>query len=198
MKHILKILIASSFFINLSAGLLGPIYAIFVEEIGGDLLTAGTAYAVFSIATGVLIFFLGKWEDQLKHQEKILIIGRILMVIGTAGYLIVDNSAKLFAVQIILGISEALIMPAYSSLFSKNLTKGKFASQWGYWDSLIYITIGISAILGSWIASTYGFQTLFIVMTIASIFSLLSTLFLIKRFDDFFKKKRVKKEEILR
>ena len=82
MRRILKILILSSFFINLAAGLFGPIYAIFVEEIGGDLLTAGTAYAIFAIASGSLIFMLGKWEDKVKHQEKLLVFGRFLAVIG--------------------------------------------------------------------------------------------------------------------
>ena len=76
MRRILKILILSSFFINLAAGLFGPIYAIFVEEIGGDLLTAGTAYAIFAIASGSLIFMLGKWEDKVnsalsKEADKI-------------------------------------------------------------------------------------------------------------------------------
>ncbi len=181
MKSTLKILLWSSFFINLSAGLLGPIYAIFVEEIGGDLLTAGISYAVFSIATGVLIFFLGKWEDKVKHQANILILGRVLAVIGIAGYLFVKSPLTLFGVQIVLGISEALVMPAFDGLYSKNLSKGKFASQWGYWDAMAYTTMGVSAILGAFVAKQFGFQILFIVMTIASIFSLATILLLKKK-----------------
>lgn len=178
MKFTLKILLWSSFFINLSAGLLGPIYAIFVEDIGGGLLTAGTSYAVFSIATGILIFFLGKWEDKIKNPANILILGRFLAVIGTAGYLFVKSPLMLFGVQIVLGISEALVAPGFSGLYSKSLSKGKFASQWGYWNSMVYITVGISAILGSFIAKQFGFQLLFIVMTIAAILSLAATLLL--------------------
>lgn len=180
MREKLKILLWSSFFINLSAGLLGPIYAIFVEEIGGDILTAGTSYAVFSIATGVLIFFLGKWEDKLKHQENILIIGRVLAVIGTAGYLFVKSPLTLFGVQILLGVSEALITPAFDGIYSRNLSKGKFASQWGYWDAMVYVTIGASAILGAFIADVYSFRILFIFMTIMAFLSLVVALILKK------------------
>ena len=181
MKKILKVLLLSSCLINFSAGLLGPIYAIFVQEIGGDILTAGTSYAFFSITVGVLIFFLSKWEDKIKHQEKILVLARLLTFIGITGYLFVQSPIHLFLVQIILGFSEALGNPAYSSLYSKNLTKGKFASQWGYWDSFIMIAIGISSIIGSFIASNYGFKFLFLIMSFFSLLALFATILLIKK-----------------
>jgi MFS family permease len=97
-----------------------------------------------------------------------------------------------------LGIAEALIMPAYSSMYSRNLTKGKFASQWGYWDSLIYITIGVSGITGGYIAQELGFRTLFVIMTIAAVLSLISTLLLIKKFDIIFKRRKIDKNCRLR
>jgi len=188
MRRILKILILSSFFINLAAGLFGPIYAIFVEEIGGDLLTAGTAYAIFAIASGSLIFMLGKWEDKVKHQEKLLVFGRFLAVIGFIGYLLIKNPTQLFIVQIIFGIESAIITPAFDSLFSKNLNRKKFASQWGTWESTAAITTGIAAIIGGYIAKEYGFQTLFTIMLIISIFSFLVTLLLIKRIREMLRK----------
>ena len=43
MQRELKILLASSMLIQLATGMFGPIYAVFVEQIGGNLLTAGTA-----------------------------------------------------------------------------------------------------------------------------------------------------------
>ena len=84
-------------------------------------------------------------------------------------------------VQIIFGISTAIGTPAFDSLYSKNLQKGKFASQWGTWESMYAITVGIAAIIGGLIAQTYGFKVLFIVMLIISILSFISSLFLIKK-----------------
>ncbi len=180
MKEKLKILLISSFFINLSAGLFGPLYAVFVEEIGGNLLTAGGAYASFSIASGVLIFILGKWEDKVKHQENILIWGRLLTLIAIIGYLFVQSPVHLFTVQIMLGIAVAFETPSFDSLYSKSLTKGKFASQWGNWEAIYAITIGIAAITGGWIAQEFGFRTLFIAMSIIAGISLIVTLLLKK------------------
>tara|TARA_Y100000034_G_C6738489_1_gene327569 strand:+ start:77 stop:625 length:549 start_codon:yes stop_codon:yes gene_type:complete len=181
MKHRLKILLWSSFFINLAAGLFGPLYAVFVEKIGGDLLTAGSAYAAFAIASGVIIFFLSKYEDKVKHQEKLLILSRFLSVIGFAGYLLIRNPLDLFIVQIIFGIAVAIGNPTFDSMYSKNLTKGKFASQWGAWEAMYSITVGVAAIIGGFIAQNYGFQILFWIMLIISIISFISALSLIKR-----------------
>lgn len=181
MRHKLKILLLSSFFINLAAGFFGPLYAVFVEEIGGNLLTAGSAYATFSIVAGILIFFISKWEDHIKHQEKLLILGRFLSVIGFIGYLVIRNPIDLFIVQVIFGISTAIGTPVFDSLYSKNLSRGRFASQWGMWESMYAITIGIAAIIGGFIAQTYGFKALFIIMLIISIFSFIASLFLIKK-----------------
>ena len=180
MRYLLKILLLSSFFITLSAGLLGPIYAVFVEEIGGNLLTAGTAAAIFSISSGVLIYLLGRWEDKIKHQENILVIGRILTFVGITGYLFVKSPAHLFIVEIFLGISTAISTPAFDSLYSKNLSKGKFASQWGTWEAMYAIAAGIAAIIGGYIAQEFGFKILFIIMSVLSLISLITILLLKK------------------
>ncbi len=182
MRNTLKILLWSSVFINLSAGLFGPIYAVFVEQIGGNLLTAGGAYAGYSIAFGVLVYFLGKWEDKIKHQENLIILGRFLTLIGTAGYLLIQTPIHLFAVQITLGIAQAFTAPAFGSLYSKNLQKGKFASQWGSWEAMTSIVIGIAAILGGLIAKEFGFKLLFIIMTAIALISLIISLMLRKDF----------------
>ena len=181
MRHTLKILLSSSFFMILAAGFFGPIYAIFVEDIGGDILTAGSAYAIFSIASGVLIFILSKWEDHIKHQEKLIIIGRLLSVVAFGGYLLVQNPYHLFAVQLLLGLAVAVTTPAFDSLYSKNLSKGKFASEWGKWEAMYGIVAGISAIVGAFIAREFGFKTLFLIMLIMAIMSLIMSLFLIKK-----------------
>jgi len=105
MNKILKVLLASSFFVSLAGGFFTPIYAIFVEEIGGDILTAGSAYAAFAIVSGLLIYAIGLWEDKVKHQEKLFVLGQGLTVLGFTGYLFIDSPKDLFIVQVILGIA---------------------------------------------------------------------------------------------
>ncbi len=181
MRKKLKVLLFSSALFMLAGGLFGPIYAIFVEDIGGDILTAGGAYGAFAIAAGILIYFISKWEDHVKHQEKLIIAGYVFSIIGFAGYLFVQKPWHLFIVQIIFGLGEAIGTPAYDGLYSKNLDKGKYISEWGIWESMDYIIAGVSAITGGFLASIYGFKSLFIIMLILSIIGLFISFFLIKK-----------------
>ncbi len=191
MRPALKILILSSFFINLAAGLFGPLYAVFVQRIGGDLLTAGSAYAGFSIALGAMIFLLSRWEDRVKHQERLIVIARGLQVIGISGYMFIKTPLDLFLVQIALGISEAIITPAFDSLYSRNLDKGRSASEWGMWESMRAVVIGIAAVAGGFIAQQYGFPALFSIMAVISIFAFAASLL-------FFRQHRKRKRKIKR
>lgn len=169
MNKELKILLTSFSLIILAGGLFGPLYAVFVENIGGGLISAGGAYSFFSISAGVLMFLMGKWEDRVKHQEKLVVVGYLLSSFGFLGYLFIDRPIELFIVQIILGVAEAMWMPAFDSLYTRNLDKGKFASEWGIWDSLYFIIGGISAAAGGVIAKMYGFKFLFVVMFLLSL-----------------------------
>lgn len=179
MNRQLKILLFSSALFMLAGGLFGPIYAIFVEEIGGDILTAGIAYSAFAIASGVLIFILSKWEDHVKHQEKLVVAGFLMSCLGFLGYMFIKAPVHLFIVQIVFGIGEAIGTPAFDGLYSKHLDKGKYVSEWGLWESMDYIITGIAAIVGGVIANVYGFKFLFGIMFVFSVVGLIISLLLV-------------------
>jgi len=169
----LKILLCIQALFALAGGLFGPLYAVFVEEIGGDLLTAGSAYFLFALTVGILIFFISRWEDHVKHKEKLIIIGFGLSALGFLGYNFVFEQIGLFIVQIIFGLGEAVCAPAWDGLYSKYLDKGKFISEWGLYESLNYIIIALGALAGGVIAEFFGFRILFVIMFIISIIGLL-------------------------
>ncbi len=178
MNKILKILLWSSGFSLLAAGLFGPIYAVFVEEIGGDLLTAGAAYSVFAISSGIIIFFIGRWEDHIKHHEKLIVLGYGLGILGFIGYLLIKTPLDLFLVQIVFGVAGAVGTPAFDGLYSRYLDKGKYCSEWALWESMYSVVTGISALIGGYIANFYGFKVLFAIMLILSVIAFTTSLLL--------------------
>ncbi len=173
MRTQLKILNLVSGMYLLAAGMLGPIYAVFVQEIGGGTFTAGAAYGVYTIAAGIMIYIMSRIEDRIDHQEKLITFGYALSTIGFLGYLLVQKPVHLFLVQTIIGLAAAIRIPAFDSYYSKNLDKGKFASEWGIWESMSWIVAGISAIVGGAVASLLSFHTLFIAMAIVSFIGVL-------------------------
>ena len=79
---------------------------------------------------------------------------------------------QLFAVQLVLGIGTAVGLPAFDAMYTKNLDKGKYASEWGAWESMNYITAALAASLGGVIAALFGFTVLFAMMALFALASL--------------------------
>lgn len=172
MNKKIKLLLTLDGFRIFSLGLLGPIYAIYVEKIGGDVLDAGTAFALYSIVLGVFAILVGKLGDRLKNQAALLFTGYSLLTVGFFGYLFVESPLHLMFVQVILGIGGAFAAPIFDGVFSANLDKGKYDSEWANWEAVNYIVTGVAAIVGSLIVTYYGFNTLFVIMGLSSICSI--------------------------
>jgi len=168
MKKELNILLSASGFMFFAGGLFGPLYAIFVEQIGGDLLTAGSAYSVFAVSAGLLIYVISKWEDRQGHIPFFVFLGYIISAIGYIGYLFVKEPWHLFLLQIVFGLGQAIGAPAYDGLYSQLMDHGRYVSQWGVWESMTWIVTGIGAVIGGFIAAIFGFNTLFIIMAVLS------------------------------
>lgn len=159
-----RIILTLTIVYNGSIALLAPIYAIFVEKIGGGILDAAGTYALFTIVYGILMIFIGKLTDKVQKKEYFMAAGFFFSAIGFAGYLVAKNIIHLLITQIILGIAFAVITPASDALYTSHLDKDKYASQWGIWETTWYVTEGVCAFIGGIIAKYIGFHALFISM----------------------------------
>ncbi|MBT3297340.1 MFS transporter [archaeon] len=180
MKKGIKVLLLSDTWATLGLGMIGPIYAIFVENIGGDILDASWAYFAFLISSGIVMYLISHWEDRVKHKERLITLGYCLASLGALSYYFVDSQLTLVMTQIILGLSEAVLVPAYDALYSKYLTKHNVASEWGNWESMRYIVTAGSVLIGGYLAYHFGFKFLFLVMFGISLLSVFSSLYLYK------------------
>jgi len=180
MRKGLKILIIADAWISLALGMIGPIYAIFVERIGGDILDAGWAYFVFTITSGVVLYLISKWENRIIHKEKLVVWGYAITAVGCLFYYFTETQTVLLITQAILGIGIAVVTPAFDAIYSHLVKTEKEASDWGAWEAMGYIVAAIAAIAGSYIASTFGFKILFIIMFFAAIFGVIASFRLLK------------------
>ena len=159
-------------FFGIAFGMFGPIYAIYVQKIGGDILAVGAAWAIFMITSGVGILLMGRLQDKIKNDKITIIIGNALTSLAYLGYFFVANVTQLFLVQLLLGISMVIKTPASDSFYTKYLEKEKFASQWAAWESLWYITAGGAAVIGAYLVKMFDFKVLFLVMFFISLIGL--------------------------
>jgi MFS family permease len=154
--------------ILVATAMLGPIYALFVERIGGDLLDAGITFGAFSFAAGIVTLISGTFTDRIKEAELIIVLGYVVTAIGFLSYVFVENMTALIFAQVVVGIGTAIRYPAFDAVFSSHLDKGEGGREWGAWESTLYFTSAFGAVMGGYLASEFGFDYIFVIMSVLS------------------------------
>jgi hypothetical protein len=101
-----KILLVASSLWYFGEGLFGPLFAVFSQKVGGDLLDITWAWSAYLIVTGVM-YFVGRVLQHSKFQKEVMILGYALNTIFTFSYLMVNSVTALFFVQVGLGMAES-------------------------------------------------------------------------------------------
>lgn len=161
----LRVLLVTNALVLFAGAMFGPIYALFVERIGGDLLDASLTGAIYLLAAGLTTLVAGRYADKVKRPELIVISGYAIMGLGFVLFTLVNSLIALFAVQAMIGFAEAMYSPPFDALYSQHLTKKKAGREWGAWESMMYFTTAIGAVLGGILVTGLGFNAMFIVMS---------------------------------
>jgi MFS family permease len=182
MNKFSKVLMTASLIWYFGEGMLGPLFAIFAESIGGDVLEITWAWAIYLFVTGIFMIFIGRLSDKYVSKEKLMITGYALNTIFTFGYLFVSSPWHLFIVQAGLGIAWSLGTPTWDALYARHEDKKHDGSAWGFADGLPAIITGLAIVIGGLIVTYLSFKTLFIVMGIIQIIATLyqTRIFLMK------------------
>jgi MFS family permease len=151
------------------SGMLGPLFAVFTEKIGGDVLDISWVWATYMIITGIIIVAIGKISDKSISKEKLVVVGFLLSSIFTFGYLLVSKPLHLFIVQIGLAIATALSSPTWDALYARYEDKKHDGYTWGLVDGGEQIVPGVAILIGGFIVVYLGFKTLFITMALAQL-----------------------------
>ena len=177
-KHskIRQFLLITNGLIFLAEAMLGPIYALFIADVGGSLLNAGIAGGVFAVVAGTLTLLVGKVSDWSGSRRLFVGVGYAIIGLGFALYTVVDSFAELLIVEAIIGAGQAIYAPPFSVLYSQHLDFRHPARQWGVWEAMTYYTTAIGSVAGAVIASKLGFDALFGVMSAFAFLSAVTVL----------------------
>lgn len=148
----------------LGEGMFGPLFAVFTERIGGDVLDIVWAWAAFLIVSGSFYIFVGTYVDGRFDKRKVMVLGYALNAAFTFTYLLVATPLGLLLVQVGLGFAGALATPTWNALYSQNEDRRRVVYKWGLADGAASIITGIAVVIGGFIVTTFSFTTLFVVM----------------------------------
>ena len=163
-----RLLLWSSNLWSLGEGMLGPLFAVFAQRIGGNILDITWAWAIYLGMTGIFTIVAGNVSDRIWQwcgRERLLVAGYALNALCTFGYLFVHTTTGLFLVQAGLGVALALSSPTWSALYARySPGEEKAGNTWGLVAGGQRLTLAAAILLGGYIVNHYSFDALFIAM----------------------------------
>jgi len=166
-----KLLLLTSILIHSGANLLAPIYAIFIKDIGGDLIDAGIAIGIYALLKGVFYFLFARIKEDKISKKLMMFAGYTIMGIGYLAYIFANKPLDVFLIQGILSLGETIINPSWSAIIATSLEKGKERHLYSNFFGYRSIFEGIAAIVGGLFAMKFGFNLVFGVMAVFAITS---------------------------
>ncbi len=181
MKTRLKILLLIDGILMVADSMLLPMYAIFIEErVGGDLLDAGVAMALFYVTVGAITVLFGRVETHSRNPKVFLFLGMALEVMGYFGYVGATSPWHVFAAEVVFGISSAAYSPVWDALYMRAVSRKHEEEEWSYYEATKYFSGALGMVLGTAIAQFLGFNTLLSVLVGLSVFDALFAYYMLK------------------
>jgi DHA1 family quinolone resistance protein-like MFS transporter len=180
-KYILLLLLSDVFTIS-GFGLIDPIFAVFASEhvMGGSLSAVGIAIGIFLITKSLVQLPFSRKIDNCDDQFDIrwLLIGDVLVVLAPVIYLFSGSIGWIFFAQFINGVGAGLAYPAWLGLWSTHLDKKRESFEWSFYSTVTGLVAAVAAVIGAYIANTYGFEYTFVGVIVLSLFGVGSILYL--------------------
>lgn len=167
-----KILITSYSFSVFSEAVILPIYAVFVQGIGGDLLDASGAMAVFLITQGLFTIVTHRLSWVHRYRIPAMLCGWVVWVFGIMMYLMVSSVATLFLTQIFIALGNAIADPIFDEELARHTDHKNEEFEWGFFEGSQSIIQGIAALVGGLIVSFFSFKILICLMVVTATISL--------------------------
>ncbi len=183
-NSIVEAFIISETFLWSAWNFITPIFAIFVINNikGGNIQIAALAFSVYLITRVIFEIIAGKFLTGKSDRDKLVItiFGMMLMSVAYIGFSFTHSIPLLFSFYCLIGIGLGVASPAKYALFTNSIDKEKATSEWSLYDAVTLLGIASATALGGFIASQYGFSTLFILASIINLLGIIPYVLYIK------------------
>lgn len=176
-----RVLVSSWALSSFSEGVILPIYAVFVQHVGGDILDAGWAMGIFLITEGIFTALVHRGRYTPRMRIMLMILGWAIWLVGICSYLFISNIFTLFLAQVLAAIGNAVADPVFDLELADHTDANLKEYEWGVWEGSKAFIDGTAAIVGAFIAATFGFRILIYVMIGAATASFVSILWYVTR-----------------
>jgi len=170
---IIRLLITSDVVLTGAAGLLGPIFAIFVSDfiVGGNAAVAGLAASIYLLTKSLMQIPIATIIDRIKGEKDdfyVMFVFTVAIAFIPLLYLFISTPLQLYAVQFVLGLFTAATFPSYMAIFTRHIDRKHEGLEWGVYFTLTDFSSAALAAIGGFLAETAGFTVLIILVTMLS------------------------------
>jgi MFS family permease len=177
MNKSLKTLFTFNAIFVFASYLLGPLYAIFVKNIVGDVLAISITTSVLLVSTTLFTYLISKYGDKVKEKEYLLIAGYFVRAVVWFLFIFANSLQTIIILQSLLGMGEAFGSSSFSAIFAEHLDRNQHVHEYANWHLTSTLVGSISTVVGGIIVSRFGFSYLFLLMSILATISFFGILF---------------------
>jgi len=171
---VVRFLIVSDVVLVGAAGLLTPVFAIFILEriSGGDAAVVGISAAIFLLAKSSVQIAGASVIDRIRGERDdflMLLASTLVFSLLPLLYLIIDSAPELYAVQALNGVATGLSFPPYMAIMTRHIDKRREGTEWGIRFTLTDLIAAGAATVGGLIAVRFGFDLLIYLLVAAQL-----------------------------
>ncbi len=170
-NRIIAKLILINFSLYASWGFVMPIFAIYVADQinGGTVETLGIAIGIFWATKAFFQPFLAYRIDSIKGEEDDIIYlftGVIIISVIPLFFILATEIWHVFLLMGAKGLGMAMIVPVVDGVFTRHIKKNWESFMWSLDSTSISLAHASSAMFGGLIAGLFGFEALFVLVSI--------------------------------
>lgn len=184
-NKIIWILISSDIMFNGAAGILSPVFAIFlVQSIdNGSARLAGSAVALYWLVKSTLripiAYYLdknqGEWDDFYS-----LVIGFFIWSITHFLYIFASMPWHIYLIQTLMAVGGAFAFTPWYGFFTRHIDKHHENFEWSISVSLTGYGMALAGFMGGYLSDSFGFKWVFISTGVISLIGVVLLLLLKK------------------
>jgi MFS family permease len=190
-NKIVKYLILADIAFWTGWGLVSPVFAIFiVNKIqGGTILVVGIATSIYWLFRSLSVLPSGKILDKYigeKDDYLFLVAGNFIAAMVIFGYTLAVYPWHIYLLQGFYGFGMAISLVGWKAIFSRNIDKGREASEWALDDTLLSLGTAFAGITSGLLVTKLGYTVTFIIAGSLGVFSVILLLCLRKDIEGVF------------
>lgn len=167
----IKFLILSDVVFISAKGLLGPVFALFVENyiVGANVAVVGIAATVYLLSKSLLQIPFAHLMDKIKGECDdflMMFFGTLLSAVAPLAYLFIHTPFQLYLAEFFLGLGAAMAFPSFMAIFTRHISKEREGVEWGIYFTLVDLGSALAAVVGGILALAFGFPALIISVVI--------------------------------